>query len=84
MAPNTKIVLLLLGLLAGGVYGYVTRPQSAEIKIGGTSIEFSSNRISTSSSSSGLTSAQGQHIALYAVGGGIIGLLLGLVAERRR
>ena len=83
MTLNSKVALLLLGLLVGGVVGYVTRPESAEIKIGGTSIEFSDNKVSTGSSSS-LTSGQGQHIALYTVIGGIIGLLAGFAADRRR
>ncbi len=83
MTLNSKVALLLLGLLVGGVVGYVTRPESAEIKIGGTSIEFSDNKVSTGSSNS-LTSGQGQHIALYTVIGGIIGLLAGFAADRRR
>ena len=83
MTLNSKVALLLLGLVIGGVVGYVTRPESAEIKIGGTSIEFSDNKVSTGSSGS-LTSGQGQHIALYAVVGGIIGLLAGFAADRRR
>ena len=83
MTLNSKVALLLLGLLVGGVVGYVTRPESAEIKIGGTSIEFSDNKVSTGSAGS-LTSGQGQHIALYTVIGGIIGLLAGFAADRRR
>ena len=83
MGSNAKVALLLLGLIAGAVVGYATRPESAEIKIGGTSIEFSDNKVSAGSSSS-LTSGQGQHIALYAVIGGVIGLLAGIAADRRR
>ena len=83
MGSNAKVALLLLGRIAGAVVGYATRPESAEIKIGGTSIEFSDNKVSAGSSSS-LTSGQGQHIALYAVIGGVIGLLAGIAADRRR
>lgn len=82
MALNSKVALLILGLLVGGVAGYLTRPQAAEIRIGGASIEFSDNKVSTSSSGS-LTSGQSQHILLYAVFGGVIGLLAGFVADRR-
>ena len=82
MALNSKVALLLLGLLVGGAAGYLTRPESAEIKIGGTSIEFSNNKVSTGSSGS-LTSGQTQHIALYAVIGGVIGLLAGFAVDRR-
>ncbi|MCX8253062.1 hypothetical protein RHAL1_02326 [Beijerinckiaceae bacterium RH AL1] len=83
MNANARVALLLLGLLAGGVVGYATRPESAEIKLGDASIEFSDNKVSAGSSSS-LTSGQGQHIALYAVVGGVIGLIVCLVADRRR
>ncbi len=80
---NSKVALLLLGLVLGGVIGYLTRPQAAEISIGGTSIEFSNNKVSTGSAGS-LTSGQSQHIALYAVVGGVIGLLIGFATDRRR
>ena len=83
MRGNTKVALLLLGLLIGGVVGYLTRPAAAEIKLGGASIEFSDNKVSANSSDSGLTTGQTQHIALYAFIGGVIGLLAGLAADRR-
>jgi uncharacterized membrane protein (Fun14 family) len=82
LALNSKIALLILGLLVGGVAGYATRPQAAEIKIGGTSIEFSDNKVSTNSSGA-LTSGQTQHIFLYAAIGGVIGLLVGFAVDRR-
>ena len=79
---NAKIALLLLGLIVGGVVGYLTRPQAAEIKIGGTSIEFQNNQVSTSSSG-GFTTGQTQHMMLYGIVGGVIGLLAGFVIDRR-
>ena len=84
MKANAKVALLLLGLLVGGVAGYLTRPAAAEIKLGGASIEFSDNSVSAGSSSeSGLTNGQTQHIALYAFIGGVLGLLAGFAADRR-
>lgn len=83
MALNSKVALLLLGLLVGAIAGYLTRPESAQIKIGDTSIEFQNNQVSTNSSGS-LTSGQTQHIFLYAAFGGVIGLLVGFAADRRR
>ena len=80
---NSKVALLLLGLLVGAIAGYLTRPESAEIRIGGTSIEFSNNKVSTGTSGN-LTSGQTEHIFLYAAIGGVIGLLAGFAADRRR
>lgn len=82
MSLNPKVALLLLGLVLGAVVGYLTRPEAAEIKIGGASIEFSNNKVSTGSSDS-LTSGQSQHIVSYAAIGGIIGLLAGFAVGRR-
>ena len=77
-----KVALLLLGLLVGAIAGYLTRPESAEIKLGGTTIEFENNQISTGSSV--LTDGTNRHILLYTLAGGIIGLLAGFAAGRRR
>ncbi len=79
---NAKVALLLLGLVVGGAAGYVTRPQAAEIHIGGASIEFQNNQVSTGESGS-LTSGQMQHVLLYAISGGVIGLLAGFAVDRR-
>ncbi len=79
---NLKVATLLLGLLVGGVAGYLTRPQSAEIKIGQMHVEFDNNQVS-SDSSGGLTSGQTQHVMLFALGGGVIGLLVGFAIDRR-
>ena len=83
MRPNTKVALLLLGLLVGAVIGYLTRPEAAEIRLGGTTIEFQNNQVSAGFSN-GITSGQGRHILLYTLAGGIIGLLAGFAADRRR
>ena len=80
---NSKVAFLLLGLLVGGVVGYLTRPEAAEIRIGGARIEFQDNQVSAGPSN-GITEGQGQHIILYTVVGGIIGLLAGFAADRRR
>ena len=86
MAFTPKIALLLLGLVIGGIVGYVTRPEAAEIHIGGTSIEFQDNKVTAGSSSNagGLTGGQTQHVLLYTLAGGVIGLLAGFAVDRRR
>ena len=82
MALNVKVALLLLGLLVGGVAGYLTRPLTAEIRLGDTTIAFQDNQVSAGSS--GTTGGTGRHILLYTLAGGIIGLLAGFAADRRR
>ena len=76
---NIKIVLLALGLVAGSLIGYVTRPATAEIRIPGINLE-----IKTEGSPGELTSRQTQHIAIWAVIGAIVGFGAGYIAERRR
>jgi hypothetical protein len=82
MRFNGKVALLLLGLCIGGGVGYATRPETAEIRIGGTTLSFSNNTISTGSSAS-LTAGQSEHVLLYAAIGGLIGLLGGFAANVR-
>ncbi|MFG1346059.1 hypothetical protein V5F59_14285 [Xanthobacter autotrophicus DSM 431] len=76
---NVKILCLVLGLLAGGIVGWLTRPQVAEIRLPGIDI-----KLQGEGPRGGLTSEQSRHIGLAAVVGAIIGLGVGFVAERRR
>ena len=76
---NLKILFLVLGILAGGIVGWLTRPQVAEIRLPGIDIKVQGAR-----PGGGLTSEQSRHIGLVAIVGGIIGLGVGFVAQRRR
>ncbi len=80
---NRKTVLLVIGLIAGLLIGYVTRPESAEIRIGPFSIEVTGKNVARHSDGE-LTNSQVQHIALFTIIGGLIGLGLGFVADGRR
>ena len=80
---NAKMVLLLVGLVAGGLVGYLTRPQAAEIKLGPLSVEIQ-DKSSAGASGGDLTSGQLQHVGLYALIGSVLGLGAGFVADRRR
>ena len=82
MTLNVKVALLLLGLLVGGVVGYVTRPVLAEIRVGNTAIELQNDQVSTGPAS-GLTTDTSQRILLFALAGGVIGLLVGFAAGFR-
>lgn len=79
---NIKVVCLFLGLVAGALTGYVTRPESAQIKLPGVNIEVTGT--GTASGGGELTSGQMQHIGIFAVIGAIIGLGVGLMAGRGR
>lgn len=76
---NLKILCLVLGLAAGGLTGWLTRPQVAEIRLPGIDI-----KLQGEGPRGGLTSEQSRHIAISAVVGAIIGLGIGFVADRRR
>jgi hypothetical protein len=74
------VVFLLIGLLVGALAGYMTRPESAEIRIGPLQIEVTGKGIA--SRNDGLTSSQVHHIALITLIGGLIGLGLGYAVDR--
>jgi hypothetical protein len=80
---NTLIVYAIIGLLIGGLAGYLTRPESAEIKIikiGPVQIEVTGKGIARDGGN--LTSSQTQHILLIALIGGLIGAGLGFAVDR--
>jgi hypothetical protein len=80
---NMKVLWLVIGLVVGGLIGYLTRPQAAELSIAGVSIEIQSNR-SAGASGGSRTSGQTEHIAIFAVIGAVVGLGIGFLADRRR
>ncbi len=82
MKMNLRIVLLVAGLLIGGLIGYLQRPEAAEIKIGPVQIEVQSD--SPAQGSGPLTSGQMRLVLIYAAIGGVIGLAIGFVADRRK
>ena len=79
---SNLIALLLVGLVIGGLAGYMTRPESTEIKLGPLSIEVRSNEVAHGGGP--LTSSQAQHIAIMAALGGIIGLGVGFAVGKRK
>jgi hypothetical protein len=79
---NTLVVFLVAGLLIGALAGYLTRPESAEIKLGPLSVEVRGNQVAKGNGP--LTSDQIQHIAIITLIGGIIGLGLGFAIKSGR
>ena len=78
----------MIGLAIGALIGYVTRPETAEIRFGPISVEVRGNNVARGGGE--LTSSQVEHIAIIALIGGLIGLGLGfgqdgkISSERKR
>jgi hypothetical protein len=79
---SNLIAFLVVGLLVGALSGYLTRPESAEIKLGPVSIEVKGNQVARGGGP--LTSSQVQHIAIIMLIGGAIGLALGFALGKNR
>jgi hypothetical protein len=80
---SNLIVFLLIGLVIGGLSGYMTRSEeSTEIKLGPLSIEVRNNERARGGGP--LTSSQVQHIAILTAIGGAIGLGVGFAIGKRR
>lgn len=77
---NTKALLLVLGVVAGALVGYVTRPQSAEINLPGLNIQITGEGTAQGGE---ITPDQWQHIGIFAAIGAILGLGAGVVVGRR-
>ncbi|PZQ14366.1 MAG: hypothetical protein DI565_13190 [Ancylobacter novellus] len=80
---NAKVLLLVVGLLVGGLAGWLTRPQAAEIDLLGMKVEVQGDRAAGASGGS-LTTGQTQHVAIFAAIGALVGFGVGFVADRRR
>jgi hypothetical protein len=79
---NTKVILLLVGLVIGGLVGFLTRPQSGEIKLGPIELNVQTNQ--TADPSDPVTSSQWQHIAIFAAIGALVGVGAGFAVSGRR
>lgn len=74
------IVFLILGVIAGALVGYATRPAAtSEIRIGPLAIEVQGKKPSAHDQ---LTDDQVNHIVTIALIGGVIGLVLGFATQR--
>ena len=82
LGRSNLVAFLVVGLLIGALSGYLTRPESTEIKLGPLSIEVKGNQIAHDNGP--LTSSQVQHIAILTLIGGVIGLGVGFAAGRSR
>ena len=76
---NTLVAFLVVGLGIGALSGYLTRPETAEIRLGPISVEVRGNNVARGGGE--LTSSQVEHIAIVALIGGLIGLGLGFAIK---
>ncbi len=79
MNSNPLVVFLVVGLIVGAIAGYLTRPETAEIRFGPVSIEVRGNNVARGGGE--LTSSQVQHIAIITLIGGLVGLGLGFAIK---
>ena len=79
---NPKVLFLVLGIVVGGLIGYLSRPESAQIKIGPLNIEVTGKGVARHDDT--LTSSQSQHIGLFALIGGLLGLGFGFAVDSGR
>lgn len=73
-----KIICLLIGLIAGGLIGFVTKPPVAQVTIPVINLQ-----VKTEAPQGELTNRQFNHIALWALIGAVVGLGAGFVADRK-
>lgn len=94
-----KMTLLIVGLIVGGVVGWYTAPAPAvDMTIGGVTVEVQKDQggaeltatgpkggsVEIGSGSPSLLKDRTTRTAIFAIGGGVIGLVLGFVAGGRR
>ena len=79
---SNLVVFTVIGLLVGALAGYLTRPESAEIRLGPLNIQVTGDRAARGGGP--MTSDQMQHVAIITLIGGAIGLGLAFAAGRRR
>jgi len=79
---NTKVILLVVGLLIGGLVGFLTRPQSSEIKLGPIELNVTTNQAADPNDP--VTSSQWQHIAIFSAIGALVGIGAGFVIDQRK
>jgi hypothetical protein len=96
----SRTTLLVLGLIIGGAIGWFTAPQPAvDINVGGVSIQVEGDKsggsvsatgdgdsvaVSVGDRSSSLLAQPGWRTLIFAVIGGIVGLVISAVTGRRK
>jgi hypothetical protein len=93
-----KVILLIVGLVIGAAAGWFTAPKAVDVNLGNVSLEVEGGReggamISADNREGGVEVSIGRRsvfedrntrTAIFAAIGGVIGLIIGFVADRRR
>ncbi len=69
------VVFLAIGIFVGAIAGYLTRPESAEIRLGPVNVEVTGNQIAHGNAP--MTGSQMRYIAMVTLIGAALGLVLG-------
>jgi hypothetical protein len=69
------VVFLVIGVFVGAIAGYLTRPESAEIRLGPLNVEITGNKVARGEGP--LTGGQMRYIGMVTLIGGALGLALG-------
>ncbi|GBD50299.1 hypothetical protein [Methylopila sp. Yamaguchi] len=80
---NSKVLFLLIGLAVGGLAGWLTRPQAAEVSFLGLKVEVQGDQAAAPGDKT-LTTGQAQHVGVCALIGALLGFGVGFMADRRR
>lgn len=92
-----KVLLLIVGLAIGAAAGWFTAPKAVDIDVGGLSVEVEGkgdggamisadrqNGVEVSIGRRSVFDDRNTRTAIFAAIGGLIGLIIGFVADRRR
>ena len=91
-----KVILLIVGLVIGAAAGWFTAPKAVDVDVGGVSLEVvgngggamvsadRKNGVEVSIGKRSMLDDRNTRTAIFAAIGGVIGLIIGFVADRRR
>ncbi len=80
---NSRVLLLIAGVVLGALVGYLSRPTATEVNLGPLHAEVQGDHAAGTQDTGPLTNGQIEHIAIYTIVGGAIGAAAGFLVTRR-